>query len=269
MNYVRKLGFEETPDYDFLRDLFSKVLKTLGEPEDGVFDWMLLNGGKGWEAGHAHANAAAPHTPHRDREHRSRHHDGHLRSRPALQDGTQTPSSPLVLAPTPAHHKPSRRAVAAQQQESRGNSRNDVSVQPVPPASRRASQQQITRTERDSTGLTAPHPYAITPSPGARGTAYGRSSPNGGAGGAVPPANGANTSDSFVYGQQGKPGTNSREGTTTAGTATAGGARDAMAGMGNRGINMYDREQMARVGEQDEHGHGRKKGFWAAFCCRG
>ena len=50
MNYVRKLGFEETPDYDFLRDLFSKVLKTLGEGDDGVFDWMLLNGGKGWEA---------------------------------------------------------------------------------------------------------------------------------------------------------------------------------------------------------------------------
>jgi len=50
MNYVRKLGFEEAPDYDFLRELFSKVLKTLGEPDDGVFDWMLLNGGKGWEA---------------------------------------------------------------------------------------------------------------------------------------------------------------------------------------------------------------------------
>lgn len=52
MNYVRKLGFEETPDYDFLRELFTKVLKTLGEPEDGIFDWMLLNNGKGWEAGH-------------------------------------------------------------------------------------------------------------------------------------------------------------------------------------------------------------------------
>lgn len=51
MNYVRKLGFEETPDYDFLRELFTKVLKTIGEPEDGVFDWMLLNNGKGWEAG--------------------------------------------------------------------------------------------------------------------------------------------------------------------------------------------------------------------------
>lgn len=52
MNYVRKLGFEESPDYDFLRELFSKVLKTLGEQEDGVYDWMLLNNGKGWEAGH-------------------------------------------------------------------------------------------------------------------------------------------------------------------------------------------------------------------------
>ena len=50
MNYVRKLGFEETPDYDFLRELFTKVLRTLGEPDDGVFDWMLLNNGKGWEA---------------------------------------------------------------------------------------------------------------------------------------------------------------------------------------------------------------------------
>ena len=51
MHYVRKLGFEEAPDYDFLRELFSKVLKNIGEIEDGVFDWMLLNGGKGFEAG--------------------------------------------------------------------------------------------------------------------------------------------------------------------------------------------------------------------------
>ncbi|KAF5381015.1 hypothetical protein D9615_004055 [Tricholomella constricta] len=50
LNYVRKLGFEETPDYDFLRELFAKVLKSSGEIEDGVFDWNTLNGGKGWEA---------------------------------------------------------------------------------------------------------------------------------------------------------------------------------------------------------------------------
>ena len=50
MNYVRKLGFEESPDYDFLRELFAKVLKNIGEQDDGIYDWMLLNNGKGWEA---------------------------------------------------------------------------------------------------------------------------------------------------------------------------------------------------------------------------
>ncbi|KIM24407.1 hypothetical protein M408DRAFT_75982 [Serendipita vermifera MAFF 305830] len=47
LNYVRKLGFEEQPDYDFLRDLFQKVLGNLGETDDGVFDWNLLNNGAG------------------------------------------------------------------------------------------------------------------------------------------------------------------------------------------------------------------------------
>ncbi|KAH0826722.1 kinase-like domain-containing protein [Lanmaoa asiatica] len=51
MNYVRKLEFEESPDYDFLRWLFAKVLKNIGEQDDGIYDWMLLNNGEGWEAG--------------------------------------------------------------------------------------------------------------------------------------------------------------------------------------------------------------------------
>lgn len=45
LNYVRKLGFEETPDYDFLRELFTKVLRDRGEVEDGVYDWLQLNQG--------------------------------------------------------------------------------------------------------------------------------------------------------------------------------------------------------------------------------
>lgn len=50
LNYVRKLGFEETPDYDFLRELFTKVLKNMGEVEDGIYDWHLLaQNGKSWE----------------------------------------------------------------------------------------------------------------------------------------------------------------------------------------------------------------------------
>ncbi|KAM0792282.1 Casein kinase I 2, variant 2 [Microbotryomycetes sp. NB124-2] len=75
LNYVRKLGFEETPDYDFLRDLLGKVLKNSGEVEDDVYDWMLLNGGKGWEAGSSsHLLAsAAPQRGTRDRERELRH----------------------------------------------------------------------------------------------------------------------------------------------------------------------------------------------------
>jgi casein kinase 1 len=44
LNYVRKLGFEETPDYDFLRELFAKVMKSNNDVDDGIFDWNLLNG---------------------------------------------------------------------------------------------------------------------------------------------------------------------------------------------------------------------------------
>lgn len=66
LSYVRNLGFEDTPDYDYLRDLFTQALKSTGESEDGDYDWMKLNNGKGWEAMKAHpANylTAAQHAP--------------------------------------------------------------------------------------------------------------------------------------------------------------------------------------------------------------
>ncbi|RKP11528.1 kinase-like domain-containing protein, partial [Piptocephalis cylindrospora] len=49
LSTVRKLGFEEQPDYDALRGLFTKALASCHETEDGVFDWMLLNNGRGYE----------------------------------------------------------------------------------------------------------------------------------------------------------------------------------------------------------------------------
>ncbi|KAK2749623.1 casein kinase I [Myotisia sp. PD_48] len=45
LNYVRNLGFEDTPDYDYLRDLFTEALQSVGEVEDGEYDWMKLQGG--------------------------------------------------------------------------------------------------------------------------------------------------------------------------------------------------------------------------------
>ncbi|KAF5327774.1 hypothetical protein D9619_004558 [Psilocybe cf. subviscida] len=250
MNYVRKLGFEETPDYDFLRELFTKVIKTLGEPEDGVFDWMLLNNGKGWEASN-HTPASVAATPHRtDRREREREHNGR-RSR-QVQDGT-TPNQ-LVLSPAPAHHKNSRRATG-----DRGASRDiNNSVQPLAPASRRASQQ-----ARDvSATLTAPHPYATAPSPTPYRTTngsnvYGRHSPNTAPNGQ---SNGpVNGSESFLYGQT-PVGKNSTD------PAMANGQVHGQ----TRNMGIYDREQMQRVGDDDhDGGHGgRSKGVFGFICCR-
>lgn len=64
LTYVRNLGFEDTPDYDYLRDLFTQALKNTGEVEDGEYDWMKLNNGRGWEyksyssQHHLHGNQA-------------------------------------------------------------------------------------------------------------------------------------------------------------------------------------------------------------------
>ncbi|KAI0134281.1 kinase-like domain-containing protein [Xylariales sp. AK1849] len=56
LTYVRNLGFEDTPDYDYLRELFTQALKNTGEVEDGEYDWMKISkdSGKGWDAMHKH-----------------------------------------------------------------------------------------------------------------------------------------------------------------------------------------------------------------------
>ncbi|KAH8671392.1 kinase-like domain-containing protein [Xylariales sp. PMI_506] len=56
LTYVRNLGFEDTPDYDYLRDLFTQALKNTGEVEDGEYDWMKIgkDPSKGWDAVQKH-----------------------------------------------------------------------------------------------------------------------------------------------------------------------------------------------------------------------
>ncbi|CCH40794.1 Casein kinase I [Wickerhamomyces ciferrii] len=50
LTYVRNLAFEQHPDYDYLRSLMDNALQSIDEISDGYYDWMSLNGGKGWDA---------------------------------------------------------------------------------------------------------------------------------------------------------------------------------------------------------------------------
>lgn len=43
MDYCQKLGFEEKPDYNYLRRLFKDLFNREGYEFDYVFDWNLIN----------------------------------------------------------------------------------------------------------------------------------------------------------------------------------------------------------------------------------
>lgn len=47
LSYVRGLGFEDEPDYNYLRGLFTEALQAAGQVEDGEYDWMRKQDKKG------------------------------------------------------------------------------------------------------------------------------------------------------------------------------------------------------------------------------
>lgn len=61
----------------------------------------------------------------------------------------------------------------------------------------------------------------------------------------------------FPYGQQQRPMTGDKNGSQSR-------ANNIM--NGSRAVNVY--AEQSRGLDQDEHGDARKRGFWAAFCCR-
>ena len=40
-NYVRKLDFEDTPDYEYLRGHFSSALRDMDDANNGTYDWNM------------------------------------------------------------------------------------------------------------------------------------------------------------------------------------------------------------------------------------
>lgn len=49
LEIVRGLNFEETPDYEGYRQLILSALNESGQSPDGEYDWMHINGGRGWD----------------------------------------------------------------------------------------------------------------------------------------------------------------------------------------------------------------------------
>ncbi|XP_049623388.1 casein kinase I-like [Suncus etruscus] len=42
LNYCRELGFEETPDYEYLRQLFQSLFQNLNYKYDNIYDWTSM-----------------------------------------------------------------------------------------------------------------------------------------------------------------------------------------------------------------------------------
>lgn len=279
MNYVRKLGFEEVPDYAFLRDLFDKVLAHQGDVDDGIFDWMLINNGKGWAHGNtpssllvqAHANANAtltnPPTPHRERERRERDRDPNApHRRSSRAPPSSTPAAIMdtttgVLTPSPAHLKSS--SSRPRNTERNGSNRDLASTQPIAPPSRRGSQQVLQR--EGTTQSSSPHPYAaapIAPTTGFRAN-----------GGTIGYNHLANTSNGLMssgrdQGETSPYYSNAERGPPVPGKTGSNAPMTPVRG----GMNVYDRDQQNGIygqSQQDEEGHGAHKGgFWSIVCCR-
>ncbi|KAJ2550063.1 Palmitoylated plasma membrane-bound casein kinase, partial [Coemansia sp. RSA 1933] len=59
LSTVRKYAFEEAPDYEYLRGLFDKVLANMRESDDDMYDWRLLNNGRGYDTSASTISPAA------------------------------------------------------------------------------------------------------------------------------------------------------------------------------------------------------------------
>ncbi|CAD6974187.1 unnamed protein product [Tilletia controversa] len=125
LNYVRKLGFEETPDYEFLRELFTKVLKNSGEQEDGVFDWDLLNGGRGWD----YRDKDRERERHRERGDRDRTANGNRNTYPS-----QSAAALAAAAAAGAGGSAAAAAAAAQQAQLQRNGSKQARKSTMPAA---------------------------------------------------------------------------------------------------------------------------------------
>lgn len=175
LTYVRNLGFEDTPDYDYLRDLFTQALKNLGEVEDGEYDWMKLNNGKGWEAisKHPSSNQYHHHGQHVSGAADNRGQNTNSRGPSQAQLTAQRLNAPQPLPPSPVMQmgkKPNRPNVSNAPQQQKRPTGTSGTLQPgvsTPTASTQA-QFQNSQTNLPPTRVqsSAPMNQQLPPTPG-------------------------------------------------------------------------------------------------------
>jgi len=188
LNYVRKLGFEETPDYDFLRELFAKVMKNNNDIDDGVFDWNLLNGGKGWEASVGQSQILAQIqnagliNPNPQRKEDRQHRDSERRRVSQAGPGGVIPPSPALV-----RRGSKQRKIPTALTPGNGNTPGQV----TPMSAAAQVNVPVTTPMPSRSGQGGGHPYANAPGTyeyeSYRGPQYGRASPMVPSVGAAPP----------------------------------------------------------------------------------
>ena len=105
LKYCRNLGFEETPDYDYLRDLLTKALRDDGSVEDGEYDWVR---NKDWDKAKAFPPTPAAHP-----------------SNLALHGASGVGERPRVTTPKPTRDSTNRYDKALPEQPGRTYAGND------------------------------------------------------------------------------------------------------------------------------------------------
>ena len=100
LDSVRSLPFDAEPPYEEYRMLLVSALDDLGQSCDGDYDWMHLNGGKGWDAtinkkpnlhGYGHPNPPNE----RERRHRDQRITRQQQQQQQLQQQQQQQQQPL------------------------------------------------------------------------------------------------------------------------------------------------------------------------------
>ncbi|KAI5961596.1 YCK2 [Candida pseudojiufengensis] len=157
LDSVRSLPFDAEPPYEEYRMLLISVLDDLGQSCDGDYDWMHLNGGKGWDSsinkkpnlhGYGHP------TPPNDRE---RRHRDQRRSRQNQQTHQQQQQTQQTQSQQPqSSHQQQNQQLAQNQYQQQSQSQQQLSAaqlhqqklqhlvnRPLPPIKQEGSNSQL------------------------------------------------------------------------------------------------------------------------------